>query len=789
MKKKLNRIWPFLIITAVCLLIFFKFITRGFYPVPADLLVSFYFPWYSGGWVGYDPWTTHKASIGDDSIRQQIPWIKLAYDEIKKGNLPLWNPYNFSGNPNLANIQAFIFYPLNFLFLLMPAIDAWSLLIFLQFFLGMTFFYLFMRKTGASNYASLLSSTAFVFSSFFLFNSQINIIAHSIIWMPLVLYSFESLKEKFNINYLIVSTFAFVAMLLGGNTQSAVYAILLSLTYAFFIDYFVTKNVKHFFLILTSFVAAVFLCSFQLLPTIELYLNSPLENFHPEFDKFLIPSKNLITFLAPDFFGNPTTNNFYSTLYGDGTPHIGVIPLIFAIYSLFNLKNPRVKFFVITTFVSLLFVLPTPLSAIIKIAHLPILSGSPSARAIYITTFSLCFLAGFGMDYFMKNYKRTKKHFILTLIILSACFILLWLYVLVSVKIGKDPNTLNLKISLRNLIIPSTTFVAFLGVVLLKFKFNQTRIFLISIFILTLAPFLYTANKVLPFSPPKFFFPDHPVISFLKADDKLSRFYGVDTARFDTNFASYYQVYSPEGYGVLRLKKYAQLIASSYTGKIPDSYPRADAIFPLTENGYRKRILDLMGVKYFLDKNDNETQSWNPEPGKFPQDNVDLVWQQDKFKIYARKDALPRYFQTANVSVLGDDEIIQRIYDKNFNLTNVLLTEDPKINAKSDSEIIIPELELYSPSTVKFKTDAPYSSLLFLSDAYTSGWKSFIDGKQVPTLRADYAFRSVIVPEGPHEVIFRYQPKSFTIGLTISILSLIAILLFTKLSKSSNIVR
>ena len=134
MKKSLNRLWPLLIITTLSLLIFSKFFTKGFYPIPGDLLVSFYFPWYSGGWQGYDPWTTHKASIGDDSLRQQIPWLNLAYEEIKKGNIPLWNPYNFSGNPHLANIQAFIFYPLNFIFLVLPLQEAWSFLIFLQFF-------------------------------------------------------------------------------------------------------------------------------------------------------------------------------------------------------------------------------------------------------------------------------------------------------------------------------------------------------------------------------------------------------------------------------------------------------------------------------------------------------------------------------------------------------------------------------------------------------------------------------------------------------------------------------
>lgn len=782
---KLAKLWPFIIIAVICFLIFSKFFVKGLYPVPGDLLASFYFPWYSGGWEGYNPWTTHKATIGDDSLRQQIPWVKLGFDEIKKGNMPLWNPYNFSGTPHLANIQAFIFYPLNFAFLLLPLLYAWSLLIFMQFFLGMIFFYLFLKKIKISTYPALLASASFVFSSFFVFNSQINIIGHSIIWMPLILYSYESLKEKFQARYLIICSFAFCATILGGNTQSAVYALLLSFAYVFFMDIGRKPKRKAALLILGSFIFALLLTSFQLIPTLELYLNSPLGTRHPQFDKFLMPPKNLITFLAPDFFGNPATNNFWARLYGDGTPHIGIIPIIFAVFALFNLRDLRAQFFTITTVVSLLFIMPSPLSWLIKVAGIPVLSGSPPVRAAYITTFCLSFLAAYGLNSFLKNHKSAKS-FIKTLGLFIVTYGLVWIYVLVTIKTNKDPqNILNFKISLRNLIIPSTTFGLFLIVTFTYLKFKQKKIFLIAIFTLTILPFLYTTNKVIPFSPKQFFFPNHPIISYLKSDD-ISRFYGIDTARFDTNFASYFGIYSPEGYGILRVKRYAQLVAASADGKIPNSYERADAIFPNKENDYRKRAFDLLGVKYFLDKNDLENKDWNPEPDRFPADNIKLIWQQGKFKIYERKDALPRYFQTTHYSVLKDEEIIPKIYDRNFDLKTVLLEKEPNIQIENINQFAIPKLESYEPNSLKFKTDTSYSSLLFLSDAYENGWKSYIDGQEAPILRADYAFRSVAVPKGSHEVVFKYQPKSFIWGSIISLISLALVIIFVKIEHAKR---
>src|SRR3972149_7897842 len=92
-KKFLSRFLPIVFILFVTCLIFFKIFLKGLYPIPADLQVSFYFPWYSGGWEGYNPWTTHKELLGADAIRQIYPWKEFAMEQFKNGQCPLWNPY------------------------------------------------------------------------------------------------------------------------------------------------------------------------------------------------------------------------------------------------------------------------------------------------------------------------------------------------------------------------------------------------------------------------------------------------------------------------------------------------------------------------------------------------------------------------------------------------------------------------------------------------------------------------------------------------------------------------
>ncbi len=53
---------------------------------------------------------------------------------------------------------------------------------------------------------------------------------------------------------------------------------------------------------------------------------------------------------------------------------------------------------------------------------------------------------------------------------------------------------------------------------------------------------------------------------------------------------------------------------------------------------------------------------------------------------------------------------------------------------------------------------------LMVSNTWYPGWKAYVDGKEMPVLRADYLFMAVTVPQGQHQVSLVYQPESFSIG-------------------------
>ena len=84
----------------------------------------------------------------------------------------------------------------------------------------------------------------------------------------------------------------------------------------------------------------------------------------------------------------------------------------------------------------------------------------------------------------------------------------------------------------------------------------------------------------------------------------------------------------------------------------------------------------------------------------------------------------------------------------------------------------------YSPNRLSYDVTAVAKGLAVFSEIYyPAGWKAYIDGEEVPVLRADYTLRALLIDEGDHEVEFVYDPGSFTLGKNISLASSLVIIL------------
>lgn len=88
------------------------------------------------------------------------------------------------------------------------------------------------------------------------------------------------------------------------------------------------------------------------------------------------------------------------------------------------------------------------------------------------------------------------------------------------------------------------------------------------------------------------------------------------------------------------------------------------------------------------------------------------------------------------------------------------------------------KLMSYKPNHLVYESNASADQLAVFSEIwYPAGWNVTIDGKEASFIRANYILRAMKVPAGKHTIEFRFEPKSYHTGETISLASSILLIL------------
>jgi hypothetical protein len=86
----------------------------------------------------------------------------------------------------------------------------------------------------------------------------------------------------------------------------------------------------------------------------------------------------------------------------------------------------------------------------------------------------------------------------------------------------------------------------------------------------------------------------------------------------------------------------------------------------------------------------------------------------------------------------------------------------PSIVADTSAVISLKEAAL---NNLKYESSSKTEGLAVFSEIYyPKGWKAFIDGNPAEIIRADYILRALVIPEGTHQVEFRFEPDAYFIG-------------------------
>lgn len=147
-------------------------------------------------------------------------------------------------------------------------------------------------------------------------------------------------------------------------------------------------------------------------------------------------------------------------------------------------------------------------------------------------------------------------------------------------------------------------------------------------------------------------------------------------------------------------------------------------------------------------------------------------------------NSLPRFFYVNNYKkIKNKKDRLLFLSGKVFEpMREVILEEDIPgfiigYNRINDNKNYAKLLE-YNPDYYKIEAISSQNSILYLSQIFYPGWEAYIDGVKTKIYRANHIFMAIPTTSGNHVVEIKYNPKSFKIGLAISIISLIINLAF-----------
>jgi hypothetical protein len=81
-------------------------------------------------------------------------------------------------------------------------------------------------------------------------------------------------------------------------------------------------------------------------------------------------------------------------------------------------------------------------------------------------------------------------------------------------------------------------------------------------------------------------------------------------------------------------------------------------------------------------------------------------------------------------------------------------------------------IQQWGQGRIELKTSGD-GGMLRIAESFDPGWSARVDGRLTKILRADYLFMAIQVPSGRHQIVLSYQPRWFTEGILLSILSFV----------------
>ena len=285
------------------------------------------------------------ARNGGDFAGAFVPWRQFGFDELRRGNLALWNPYTFCGSPFFAGFESALLYPFNWLHLVLPLGPAINWTLTLHVFLAGAFTYLWAWHRGLHPAGRLLAGALFMFCGAYFQPIYEGHLSHplAMTWGPLIFLSIDGifrsrsyysakqcfrpsqpkllrrsrLAAKHEFGWCLLGAFAASMQILAGHPQYVFFTALAAAIYSALCLIRAGGRWKIVACLLGVCAGGAALSAVQLLAGLDAVgetarsggVSFSFAALNP------LPPENIITLAVPAFFGNGRGVRFWSFPY------------------------------------------------------------------------------------------------------------------------------------------------------------------------------------------------------------------------------------------------------------------------------------------------------------------------------------------------------------------------------------------------------------------------------------------------------------------------------------------